>query len=95
MSESGVATPGVSDSAARDVNQEFVEVVEGKGTPSTLSDDADDGGIATAEAGPRQTCGGNAAKKRPGSKGIDSEGHETSEDGQDAKRKPRKSARLA
>ena len=90
-----VATPGFGDSAARNVNQESVGLVEGKGTPSTLSDDADDGEIATAEATPRQTRGGNAAKKRPGSKGVESEGHETSEDGQDAKRKPRKSARLA
>ena len=94
-SQSAVASLGVGDSAARSVEQESVEVVEEKGTPSTLSDEADDCKAATAETAPRLTRGGSSVKKRPGSKGVESEGHETSEDGQDARPKPRKSARLA
>lgn len=67
----------------------------GKSTPSTLSDDADDVIATELGLGKRSGRGGSSTKKRPQSRGGDSEEQETCEDGQDTKRKPRKSARLA
>ena len=94
-SQTAVADSGITDPTPRSPELEPVENVDGKGTPSTLSDDVDDGGADTAGATPRRARGGNVAKKRLGSKGVESEGHDTSEEGQDARRRPRKSARLA
>ena len=66
-----------------------------KSTPSTLSDDVDD--ITALDIGQpkRQGRAGTNARKRLNSKGGESEDHETSEEGHDAKRRPRKPARLA
>ena len=66
-----------------------------KSTPSTLSDDAEDTTVLDIGPAKRQGRVGANTRKRLNSKGGDSEDRETSEEGQDAKRRPRKSARLA
>ena len=71
-----------------------VEGLGGKSTPSTLSDEVDDGYKTDSGAGKSADRGGIASKKRPSSKGGESEEHDGSEEGRDTKRKPRKSARL-
>ena len=67
----------------------------GKATPSTLSDDVEDAGTVGSDAEKRQGTSSIGAKKRRNSKDGDSEEHEARDEGQDTKRKPRKSARLA
>ena len=64
-----------------------------KSTPSTLSDDADD--TAVSEVGLVKRQGRANTRKRPISKGADSEDREMSEEGHDSRRRSRKSARLA
>ena len=71
------------------------EAIGGKSTPSTLSDNADEEGVGDHATGKLLGGSGVASKKRIGSKGRDLEEQEASEEGQDVKRKPRKSARLA
>ena len=69
------------------------EVVAGKSTPSTMSDDAEDD--AGSGASKRQDRAGGKSKKRTIPKGVEAEEQEMSEEGHDSRRKPRKSARLA
>lgn len=105
IAEDEVGAPLLSQAAA--VKVEEGDVVEsksvsqsneasgGKSTPSTLSDNAGEEGVGDQEAGKHLGQSSVASKKRIGSKGRDLEELEASEEGQDLKRKPRKSARLA
>ena len=84
------------DTAYRgDSVSQIKEVVGGKSTPSTLSDNADEEGVVEQASGKLSGQSDAVSKKRAGPKGRDVEEAETSEEGQDLKRKPRKSARLA
>lgn len=85
----------VSDSATSGKGVQHEGGTGGKTTPSTLSDDADDAGAVGPDAEKRPRIGGFGAKKRMNSKDGDPDGQETQDEGHDAKRKPRKSARLA
>ena len=69
--------------------------VRAKGTPSTLSEDLEDPALSDGEVSPPLDRSKGSSRKRPALKAIESESREPSEDGQDTKRKPRKSARLA
>ena len=85
----------VRDAATPGAEAGHEEGTGGKATPSTLSDDADDAGAVGPDAEKRPRIGGFGAKKRMNSKDGDPDGQETQDEGHDAKRKPRKSARLA
>ena len=65
-----------------------------KSTPSTLSEDLEDHVNSEGEASQRSGRARGTARKRVAGKSTGSESRETSEDRQDGKRKPRKSARL-
>ena len=95
LSQGKVAEAIVTESGAPGSEARQDGNVGGKSTPSTLSDDADDVTGAEVGLGRRQGRSGSSTKKRPQSRGGDSEEQETYEDGHDTKRKPRKSARLA
>lgn len=85
--------PGGAD--GRELVLQSNNVLGGKSTPSTLSDSPDEERAGEEVSGKLLGQSGVTSKKRVGSKGRESEDQETSEEGQDAKRKPRKSARLA
>ena len=65
-----------------------------KSTSSTLSEEVEDRVLSEGEVAPRADHSKGPNRKRVGSKAIELEGCEAPEDGQDTKRKPRKSARL-
>lgn len=85
----------VGDTATSGKEGQHERGTDGKATPSTLSDDADDAGTVGPGIDKRQGRGGLGMKKRMNSKDGESEEQETHDEGHDAKRKPRKSARLA
>ena len=65
-----------------------------KSTPSTLSDEVEEPALSEGEVpGPLDRYKG-PGRKRAAPKTAESESIESSEDGQDMKRRPRKSARL-
>lgn len=65
-----------------------------KSTPSTLSDEVEDQALSEGEVPPPLDRSKGPVRKRAAAKVTESESIESSEDGQDMKRKPRKSARL-
>ena len=71
-----------------------VRSARSKSTPSTLSEDLEDQVVSEAEASQRLGRARGTGRKRVAGNSVGSQSRETSEDRQDGKRKPRKSARL-
>ena len=95
LSQAKAVGTSTMDRGAAGPEVQAVARTAGVTTPSTLSDDAASISALEPESPKRQGKAGSRVGKRPTSRGGDSEGHETSEEGQDTKKRPRKSARLA
>ena len=95
LSQAKATGPSVADQSAPTPEVRAIGGTGGVATPSTLSDDAASTSALELESFRRQGRSGSRSTKRTTSTGAESEEHDTVEEGQDIKRKPRKSARLA
>ena len=95
LSQAKATRPSTADQSAPAPEVRATGGTGGVGTPSTLSDDAASTSTLEPESSKRQGRSGGRSTKRPTSTGAESEEHDTVEEGQDMKRKPRKSARLS
>lgn len=93
QAKAGMAT--TLDQGARGPEIRAIAGTTGIRTPSTLSDDAASTSALEPESSRRQGRSGGRSTKRTTSMGAESEEQDTLEDGQDMKRRQRKSARLA